>query len=526
MPEKASSINQDISWDFYSYVILALFTFLQLLHWKLFPKFLDIYYHLSVMSGFADAGGYVTRAFWEYAPVGRPHLYPPLLHILMLFLYKLGLTKLFIARFFSCLIYPLTLSVSWWVTKKIFSPRLAFFVLLVSSTSFGFYISTINLIPFCLCLIFGLLVFLCIEKQRIITATLIMGLGFYTHTQAAGLILLSIILYGILNRIRFNSCVKTAAGALFIASPILFHQLYNWRYFQFVFVMENRNLDINLAIYFLAILGIFLATRYKRAYFIFLCIFMGMLPLCFSHPARYFSGIGLMGLIFLAGLGLDYLFNKISAGPRIFKKFLILSGIVLFFYICSPTLYIEAAKKIRWGLFDTTLANALKGAERKFRSTELSIYYPQYEDKVIKVVEEDTDKDEIICSDLAYFAGLLSVFTGRATSTAMLSEVRPYADFDRIAVSKIIILFKEIDDKLAAPLKNIIERYDLTLIKETEIAYIYLNPQAKAKRIVPRSILPVWTLFLLLFIYLIIILGDVSLHSNSLILKKLLTAAL
>src|SRR5512136_318206 len=87
-------------WDFYSCVIFFIAIFFQVLQWPRLPLFIDCYYHLSVAQGFSDAGGWVGRAFWEYAPYGRPHLYPPFFHILELFLYKSGLDFITIARFF------------------------------------------------------------------------------------------------------------------------------------------------------------------------------------------------------------------------------------------------------------------------------------------------------------------------------------------------------------------------------------------------------------------------------------------
>ncbi|MDD5236948.1 MAG: glycosyltransferase family 39 protein [Candidatus Omnitrophica bacterium] len=500
----AQANNQtNISWNVYSYATIILFTFLQLLHWRLFPKFLDIYYHLLVMSGFSDAGGYVTHAFWEYAPVGRVQLYPPPLHILMLFFYKIGLTKLFIGRLFSCLIYPLTLFVVWQFIKTIFNKRLAFFVLLIFSSSFSLYLSTINLIPFSLALIFGLLVFLCIEKDKPVASGLILGLGFYTHTQSSWLILVAVILYGLLNRIKLKGCLKAVLLAFLISLPISLHQFFNRQYFAFINTMENRYLDINLAIYLLAVAGIYLVFKKRAAYYIFLSIFLGMLPLCFTHKVRYFSGVGSFSSTFLAWLCLDALFSRVNLRTSILKSSLFLAGSVLLFYIFSPTLYLNREQgTAKIAFFDTTLLNALRGAGREFRSTEVSIYYPQYEDKIVAIIEKNTDKTDIIWSDLNSFAGLLSLFSQRAMSDAMLSEVRPYAAFDPISAAKLVILFKENDGSMPGPAENTIRHYGLQRLEETEIAYVYLNPNAKAKEIVPKPLIPTWALFSILLCYL------------------------
>src|SRR3989338_429453 len=123
--------GKEPSWDLYSLAALALFCFFQAMQWPLLPKFLDIYYHLFVMKSFHEAGGYVMTSFWEYAPIGRPHLYPPLLHLGMLGLYELGLKEIQIARLVDCALYPSLLIVQWLVLRRLFNPRTAFFITVI-----------------------------------------------------------------------------------------------------------------------------------------------------------------------------------------------------------------------------------------------------------------------------------------------------------------------------------------------------------------------------------------------------------
>ena len=60
--------------------------------WHLYPVFIDTYYHMAVIEGFSQAGGITTRAFWEMAPGGRVHIYPPSLHVIGYFFYLLGVS--------------------------------------------------------------------------------------------------------------------------------------------------------------------------------------------------------------------------------------------------------------------------------------------------------------------------------------------------------------------------------------------------------------------------------------------------
>ena len=91
--------NQKIfPWDFYSTIIIAMFSLTQIFRWMILPRSMDIYYHLLTAWGFIQSGGYSGWDFWEYAPVGRMHIYPPVFHIVLAFLIKLGMNKIILAK--------------------------------------------------------------------------------------------------------------------------------------------------------------------------------------------------------------------------------------------------------------------------------------------------------------------------------------------------------------------------------------------------------------------------------------------
>ena len=249
------------SWNIYSFAIIGFVMLCQIFRWPLFPFFIDIYYHLSVMLGFNQAGGYVTHAFWEFAPIGRAHLYPPLLHILMLDLYKLGLSEIFIARLISCFIYPLFLTSVWFVLSKIFKARLAFLTVVIFSAIYSFYLSVTDIIPFALPLLFCLWIFYFIEKDKVISASLLLALSFYTHTFMSWMSILVFIFYGVLNRDKLKNCLKVSIAGIVLSAPLLIYQFKSRQYFNFIDVMENYNLEINLLVYILAFAGIFFNAR-------------------------------------------------------------------------------------------------------------------------------------------------------------------------------------------------------------------------------------------------------------------------
>ena len=146
--------------------IIALFMALLIIRWQTLPIFLDIYYHAGCMTGFRDAGGIVLHDFWEYAPIGRPHLYPPLFHLILLGLSKSGLPTLFILRFVSAAIYPLFLLTISWVVSRLYNDRCAFFTVLAATLPYTFLLNIVTAIPSSIALIILVLLFYAIETKR------------------------------------------------------------------------------------------------------------------------------------------------------------------------------------------------------------------------------------------------------------------------------------------------------------------------------------------------------------------------
>ncbi len=112
------SLKIEDPWVYFSWVIIAAFGLLQLLRSVVLPQFMDIYYHLQVAWGFLQSGGYSGWDFWEYAPFGRPHIYPPLFHILLALLMKLRFSAILLAKLFESAAPVLFLAVLRYFIKK------------------------------------------------------------------------------------------------------------------------------------------------------------------------------------------------------------------------------------------------------------------------------------------------------------------------------------------------------------------------------------------------------------------------
>lgn len=101
--------------------------------WHLYPMFIDTYYHMAVIEGFSQAGGISTWAFWEMAPAGRVHIYPPSLHVIGYFFELLGVSPGTFMTFVSGTCYALCLLTTWLWLRRILGERSAFFALVFLS---------------------------------------------------------------------------------------------------------------------------------------------------------------------------------------------------------------------------------------------------------------------------------------------------------------------------------------------------------------------------------------------------------
>jgi len=107
-----------------SIALLCLLTLASLLHFKdLYPQFIDVNYHMGAIEGMRQAGGLVLWDFWEQAPAGRPHLYPPTLHIAGRLACLLGMSPWAFVTLLSWAMWPVSLLMTWLLARRLSGER-------------------------------------------------------------------------------------------------------------------------------------------------------------------------------------------------------------------------------------------------------------------------------------------------------------------------------------------------------------------------------------------------------------------
>jgi len=296
-------------WDVYSLGLIVFFSLLQIPRFYLFPQFIDEYYHLYSMLGFDWSGGWVGWDYWEFAPWGRPHLYPPFYHFLLLGFYKLGIDKIFSLKLVGFFILPFLFICLWKVLSEFFGKRFGFFSIFLLSSSFPVYSCITTHIPASFALIFGFFGWLALKRKRLISATLFLGLSFYTHAGIPWIFLLSLIFFAVIDKGYRKFTFKLIFLSLIFAFPMIFHQLRYVKFIRIVTFLEAQFMRINPIILLLAALGVVFCLRRKGFYMLLIGFAIGSYLIFFKYPYRYFTSQGMISLIFLSALFLEVLYD-------------------------------------------------------------------------------------------------------------------------------------------------------------------------------------------------------------------------
>jgi len=202
------------------------------------PIFSDSWYHLSVIRGFAE-NGFSLRAWWEFAPFGRPHLYSQLFHIVgvgILGVTGLSLTNL--ATLYDIVTFPLLLSAGWLAARCLFGTRAAFVTLLLLSLNIGLlFPCSLIMMPWTYALILWPFVHVLALRKRWIGAGLLLSVMWYLHFGVASVAAVSLLVLALFRREDWKPILATVATTCVSFSPWLIH-LYCHR--EFLHVGEAR----------------------------------------------------------------------------------------------------------------------------------------------------------------------------------------------------------------------------------------------------------------------------------------------
>lgn len=459
---------------------LSAFIVLWLARWPSFPLMLDASYHLLIAQQIVDAGGVLTHEWWEWAPVGRPHLYPPVLHLVLAALLKFGCAPLTAIRVMSAGLPPLLLISLWMVTRRLFTPWIALVCLWMGLMPFAFHLHAAMAMAATLGMIELLWLWDALEHRRWMAAGLLLALLSYTHLGLPWIALVALGCYGALRPQAWPLLLK-ASGGLLLAIPWWIHLVRYRTGFQVIPRQENAMLELMPLMYAMAIGGVWRCWMLRGRFAWPLAWWVGCALLAFRFLYRWVSGEGMLPIILLAGIGLTELarFLRLRA-----QRDTAIGALVLGVVALSPTL-MRTPDGWRWAWFDSAPWHLVSLAPTT-RSLETGVYAPPIT-RLVDVVKAQTQPGEILWSNAPYALGLIAALAHRPTASAMLDEVRPARPFDPIGAAHLIVWFKleRLGDAPEPIDADRLRRYSLIRVHEDDIALVY-----RQQAILPRAAPP------------------------------------
>lgn len=485
--------HKNFSWDFLSWMIILIYCMFQAVRWPILPQFMDIYYHFLTAWGFIQANGYSGWDFWQYAPVGRTHIYPPFFHIILAFLIKSGINKVILAKIFESVTPALFLIVLWRFMRKAYNERLAFFVMVAFCSSFSFHLSLLNHIPATLTFIIGLLAFEQLFRGNLLRSVLLLTLCFYTHIGISWFLAFSFLFYGLFHEEYRKKCIIIFTAAFILSLPILFKQLTGMRHIKSLGLSLNEkyNLQIKIADYVFAFLGLLIVFKQDKRYRLFLSFFLASL-IFIIYPYRFFSAEGYFPLILLSAIFMHNLYEKLQ------KKYPTVI-IALFILFLSPTILMnrpEGGDKINYklNLADSSFIGML------FSRGE-TIWFPKEYLSAARLIKNNSQEREIVYSSLGIVGMTLSVIAERPSANALLPEIGSSRKFDPFSAAKIIVFAKDDDPQIVNRIAGL---YKLVNIGENKLFILYKNPSCNVKVDAQKAFVPFWGIIIIgcIFIFL------------------------
>lgn len=190
--------------------------------WHVYPLFIDTYYHMGVIEGFSQAGGITTRAFWEMAPGGRVHIYPPSLHAIGYLFSLIGVAPRTFITLASATFYAGCLLTTWIWLRRIIGPRSALFALIFLFGPYAFFWTQASFNAIAGAMVLAPLALLALETERFLACAVLNFVAITMHPM--GLFLApALVINTLLRRKRIIAGLFAACLPVVLYGPWLAH---------------------------------------------------------------------------------------------------------------------------------------------------------------------------------------------------------------------------------------------------------------------------------------------------------------
>ena len=301
------------TYDILAMLLLVICLVLIAVNFSMYPVYLDIPYHMAVTEGFQEAGGVTTWDFWDYAPDGRPHIYPPMLHVSMSLMLDLGLSMEVVATLVSIIMFPLIMLCLWWSMRKLFGSRAAFYSLVLVAVPYMFFWQSGVTIAASIVLALTPLIFVMLEEDRRLAAVILLAMCLYSHLVMGHLVALALLVYMLHRRDNWKSVLTILAFSYLLYLPWGIVVIANLSSFSTSQALGGGNIILHLFLWLLALAGLVICYLRKKHYYLLPAYFLSMVPIVFFYSNRFWEGHIFLPLAMLGAIALDQLHAALDA---------------------------------------------------------------------------------------------------------------------------------------------------------------------------------------------------------------------
>ena len=310
--------------DYISLTFILVQLFILVLNWSHLPTAeLDTPYHLLMGKMFSDYDTVMLWDYYEYAPTGRPHLYPPLEHILLWWMHDItGADWWNIGRFISLIQYPLPLFTVWFFSRKLFNPVTALASLVFLSISEDFWFWQVSVAPTALIVSLFPLYLYSFYRKKVFTSIILLSSFLYLHLGLPYVIIFSTFIFSLFSLYKTREYLKqfavvTGASALIFLPWIIHILMYrDWlsSSSRQVFDPFSILVGINILTAVFFILGVWKCLKESRIdlrYLLVLSTAIGFLAIAL-YGWRYKMHSPIINCI-VGGIGFELVYTRIMA---------------------------------------------------------------------------------------------------------------------------------------------------------------------------------------------------------------------
>jgi hypothetical protein len=260
------------------------------------PSMSDTWYHLGVAKQIVKQKQIPGWDEWNYAPTGRPHLYPPLLHLVIAFLslFTGGIVQA--GQLCAATFFPLAMLSIWYCARRLLDSRVALLACVVLMADLFHFVVMQAYIASCLVNILMPMLMVTFLARRPWWSILLMTLMYYSHLGFPHCVALGLLLFGLKYRAYLRLAVKVVSISLIFFTPWLSHVL---GHLDWLAVLEKGGMpgsplqkilslqSFNLVLLGLGFWGISIAPRKVPGRMLPVYLLLSFLPILFTYGGRY-----------------------------------------------------------------------------------------------------------------------------------------------------------------------------------------------------------------------------------------------